>query len=73
MSRAFVTDGDEPSWLDEIPPTLSALLKFLTRENNGIPVVERKSHRDKNGHTIVDMSNGLSYTKDPDGKWKVIN
>lgn len=70
MSRAFVTDGDEP-WLDEIPPTMAALINFLTRENNGVPVYEKRNFRDEQGNQVVEMSNGLSYSKDSKGKWKV--
>ena len=63
-------EGDE-MWLHDVPPTLNALLIFLTRENNGIRVVEEKRTLDSDGREIVQMSNGLSYTKDGEGKWCV--
>ncbi len=72
MSQAFVREDDE-QWLHDIQPTLNALINFLTRENNGIRVyiqktyVEQKSRRE--AHL---MSNGLSYTKDENGKWMVV-
>jgi len=47
-----------------VAPTMSALLSFLTRENNGIRVYEEKRYLDANDREVFDMSNGLSYTKD---------
>lgn len=70
MSQAFVREGDD-QWLDEVSPTLQALIVFLTRENNGIRVYEKKNHVD-DGREIHEMSNGLSYTKDTNGRWKVV-
>ena len=70
MSQAFVRKGDDQS-LDEVSPTLQGLIFFLTRENNGIRVYEKRTHL-VNGREIHDMSNGLSYTKDANGRWKVV-
>lgn len=70
MSQAFVREGDD-QWLDEVSPTLQALIVFLTRENNGIRVYEKKNRID-NGREVHEMSNGLSYTKDANGRWKVV-
>ena len=70
MSQAFVRESDD-QWLDEVPPTLQALIQFLTRENNGIRVYE-KSARIQDGRQIHLMSNGLSYAKDDRGKWYVV-
>jgi hypothetical protein len=72
MSRAFIREGDD-QWLNEIPPTMPALISFLTRENNGITVYEQKKITDANGRREVHvMSNGLSYTKDAQGRWQVL-
>ncbi len=71
MSSAFVKESDE-QWLHEIAPTMSALTNFLTRENNGVRVYEKKNIVDANGREVHEMSNGLSYTKDEEGKWMVI-
>jgi hypothetical protein len=70
MSQAFVREGDD-QWLEDVSPTLQALIHFLTRENNGIRVYE-KSKRIEDGREIYLMSNGLSYTKDANGKWCII-
>lgn len=71
MSQAFVRESDE-QWLHEVAPTMSALLVYLTRENNGIRVYEQKvSAHPKTGREIYLMSNGLSYTKDEEGKWSI--
>lgn len=71
MSRAFMKEGDD-QWLSDVPPTLSSLLLFLTRENNGITVVEERTTFDRNGREIHHMSNGLSYAKDGDGRWSTV-
>ena len=72
MSSAFVREGDDQS-MEDISPSITALRVFLTRENGGIQVSERSSHKDSNGNSVYLMSNGLSYTKDEKGKWKVAN
>ena len=72
MSQAFVRESDE-QWLHEIGPTLNALIVYLTTENNGIRVYEKKTFvREKDGLEVHEMSNGLSYAKDKDGKWYVV-
>ena len=72
MSQAFVKESDE-QWLHEIDPTLNALIVYLTRENNGIRVYEKRSYlHEKDGLEIHEMSNGLSYAKDKEGHWYVV-
>ena len=72
MSQAFVRESDE-QWLHEIAPTMNALVVYLARENNGIRVYEKSTAVDKKtGKEIHEMSNGLSYTKDDDGRWAVV-
>ncbi len=72
MSQAFVKESEE-QWLHEVPPTLHALIVYLTRENNGVRVNEKKNFIDtKTGKTIRVMSNGLSYTTDEHSKWYVV-
>lgn len=73
MSQAFVKEGDE-QWLHEIQPTLNALILHLTRENNGIRVYERRQYVDpKTGREVHEMSNGLSYSKDKEGRWEIVD
>jgi len=72
MSQAFVKESEE-QWLHEVPPTLQALIVYLTRENNGIRVYEQKNSVDsKTGKAIHVMSNGLSYSTDKDSKWFIV-
>ena len=71
MSSAFVRESEE-QWLHDIQPTLNALIVYLTRENNGIRVYEKKNFVDKKGKEIFEMSNGLSYAKDANSKWYVV-
>lgn len=70
MSQAFIRESDD-QWLDEVAPTLTALVHFLTRENNGIRVYEKRSFTE-NGREVFEMSNGLAYAKDNNGRWQVI-
>ena len=72
MSQAFVKEED-PQWLHEIPGTMHALINYLTRENNGVRVYERKTYfNDKLNKEVHAMSNGLEYSKDNDGKWCIV-
>ena len=73
MSQAFVKESDG-EWLHDVPPTLSALIMYLTRENNGIRVYEKKNiFNDKLGRETHLMSNGMSYAKDDAGKWYIVD
>lgn len=71
MSQAFVRENDD-MWLHDVPPTLQALIVFLTQENGGIRVYELKNYTDNAGKQVYEMSNGLSYSKDEQGKWQVV-
>lgn len=65
-------EGDA-QWLHEIPPTLHALQAFLSAENNGIRVYERRNYfNDKTNEEIWEMSNGGTYKKNDQGKWMEI-
>lgn len=69
MSSAFVKESDG-EWLHDVPPTLTALINYLTRENNGIRVYEKNTkYSEKHGREIHYMSNGFGYTKDDKGVW----
>lgn len=69
MSHAFVKEGDD-QWLHDIPPTMAALINYLTRENNGIRVYEKSSYKDeKTGKQVYVMSNGFAYSVDADNRW----
>lgn len=70
MSQAFVKESDE-QWLYDVQPTLSALIVYLTRENNGIRVYEKETTL-KAGKEVHIMSNGLAYGKDADGRWEIV-
>jgi hypothetical protein len=69
MSRAF-TKEEDAQWLNDIQPTMTALIRYLTNENNGVRVYEKKSHIDPDtGKEVHEMSNGFSYSVDANGKW----
>jgi hypothetical protein len=71
MSSAFVKESEE-QWLHEIQPTINALVVYLTRENNGIRVYEKKNFvHPKLGLEVHEMSNGLLYAKDKEARWYV--
>jgi len=72
MSQAFVKETEE-QWLHEVPPTLNALIVYLSRQNNGVRVYEQKNFINSNtGKTVCVMSNGLSYTTDTESKWYIV-
>ncbi|GAC1417809.1 MAG: hypothetical protein NVS1B13_09320 [Flavisolibacter sp.] len=72
MSQAFVKESDE-QWLHDVGPSMHALINYLSRENNGIRVYEQKKYFDqKDQKEIHQMSNGLCYGKDKEGKWYVV-
>jgi len=70
MSQAFVKEHDE-QWLHEIPPTIPALINYLTRENNGVRVYEVKSEKAAEGKTLHFMSNGLTYFVNSQSQWEI--
>ncbi len=71
MSQAFMRESEDLS-LNEVAPTLTALLMFLTKGNNGVRVYEKKSFKDSTGRQVHTMSDGLSYARDAQGKWEVV-
>lgn len=72
MSQAFVKEEDG-QWLHDLPPTMNALINYLTRENNGVRVYEQKMFfHPKEKREVHQMSNGLLYTKDDKGKWYIV-
>jgi hypothetical protein len=69
MSQAFVRESDEMQ-LRDVPPSVTALMIYLTRENNGIRVYEKQSVKyPQIAGDVHVMSNGLSYAKDEESKW----
>ena len=72
MSQAFVKENDE-QWLHDVQPTINALIVYLTRENNGIRVYEKRQYTStKSGNQVIEMSNGMEYTKDENGRWMMV-
>jgi len=73
MSQAFVKESDD-QWLHDIAPTMNALINFLTRENNGVRVYEKKSYvLPENNKEVHEMSNGFSYSLDEKSKWYILD
>jgi len=70
MSQAFVKEGDE-QWLHEIPPTLTALVNYLIRENNGVRVYEVRTTLSRNGKELHHMSNGMAYFVNDQSQWEI--
>lgn len=68
MSQAFVRESDG-EWLHDLPPTMTALIQYLMRENNGVRVYEKSNHMNADGKTVHEMSNGISYALDEHSKW----
>ena len=71
MSQAFVRESEE-QWLHDVAPTVTALIIYLTRENNGVRVYEKSKYFSKTyDRDVYQMSNGFNYTKDDQGKWYI--
>lgn len=70
MSQAFVKEEDG-QWLHDLPPTLPALINYLTRENNGVRVYEIKTSPGKDGKELHHMSNGLNYYVNDARQWEI--
>lgn len=71
MSQAFVKESDE-EWLHEIAPTMTALINYLSRQNNGVRVYEVKTSFSKDGKELHHMSNGLQYFIDAKSQWNFL-
>lgn len=72
MSSAFVKES-EGQWLHDIPPTMPALINYLTAENNGVRVYETKTWKDKTtGKAVHGMSNGLAYMVNDNSQWEIV-
>jgi hypothetical protein len=70
MSSAFIRETDDQS-LNDVGPSLQALVNFLTRENNGVRVNLIKTETEKDGRELFFMSNGLVYWKNSSGTWNI--
>ncbi|MBO9634088.1 MAG: hypothetical protein J7578_13315 [Chitinophagaceae bacterium] len=70
MSQAFVKEEDG-QWLHDLPPTVPALINYLTRDNNGVRVYEIKTSFRKDGKELHQMSNGLSYFVNDASQWEI--
>jgi hypothetical protein len=72
MSSAFVKEG-EAQKLNEVAPELGALLFYLRRENGGVVIRETKNYfSEKYGRDVYEMSDGLTYALNDEGKWYII-
>ncbi len=61
----------EDQWLGDIAPTLTALIMYLTKENNGVKVYEKKNYRNDKDVQYHEMSNGLTYFRNEKGRWDI--
>lgn len=72
MSKGFVKEYDDVR-LNEIPPSLNALQRYLTNESGGINVYEKKSFKDEaTGREFHEMSNGVTYAVNDEREWYVV-
>ncbi|HEY4193950.1 MAG TPA: hypothetical protein VGM63_00325 [Mucilaginibacter sp.] len=72
MSSAFIKEGDYQK-LNEVEPTMGALLFYLRRENGGQAISETGSyHSRKHGKEVHEMSDGLAYALNYEQQWFII-
>lgn len=73
MSQAFVKEGDD-QWLHDIQPTITALINYLTKENGGILIREKRSYFSKeHGREVHEMNDGLTYAVNDESKWYIVD
>lgn len=72
MSSAFVKENEYRK-LNEVDPTLDALLFYLRQENAGVRILETRSFfSPQHERDIHQMSDGLMYALDDDNRWQII-
>jgi hypothetical protein len=72
MSSAFVKETEYRK-LNEVEPSLDALLLFLRQENGGVRIVETRSYfNERHGRDVYEMSDGLTYARNDDKRWYII-
>jgi hypothetical protein len=72
MSSAFVKENEYRK-LNEVAPSLDALLLYLRQDNDGVRIVETKSYYSVKWHCqIYEMSDGLDYALDNENHWRII-
>jgi len=72
MSQAFVKEGDDNELLNNVQPTIYALMAYLKKQNNGRDVYRKQITVDKQQHEVHEMSNGLSYILNDANEWQMI-
>ncbi len=70
MSRAFVKEA-EAEWLGDVAPEVPALEQFLTRDYGERVWLLRTDTA--TGRPVHEMSNGLRYALDFDGRWQRVD
>lgn len=71
MSQAFVRESDDSGLLQQVEPTLHALVRYLQREQ-GESVIYLEQWKKTDGVNCAVMSNGFSYFLNPDKQWEII-
>ncbi|HEY4196774.1 MAG TPA: hypothetical protein VGM63_14625 [Mucilaginibacter sp.] len=72
MSSAFVKESEYRK-LNEVDPSLDALLLYLRQENGGVKILETKSYYNpKHQRDVFEMSDGLTYALDDKCRWSII-
>jgi GTP cyclohydrolase II len=72
MSSAFVKEG-EYQRLEDVGPSINALMVYLQRENGGLRIYEKKNYYNaEHERDVYQMTDGLSYAKNDEGKWYIV-
>lgn len=73
MSKGFVGEYDDMR-LNEVPPGINALLRFLKQDSNGVTINQERMYIHPNtGSEVYVMSNGLSYSLSEQKQWYVVD
>jgi hypothetical protein len=72
MSSAFVKESEYRK-LNEVDPSLEALLFYLRQENGGFRITQTGSHyNQKDQREVYKMSDGFTYARNDDNQWYII-
>ena len=72
MSSAFIKEG-EYQRLEDVGPSMNALQVYLQRENNGMRIYEKRGYYSPaQGRDVFEMTDGLTYAKNDQGRWYIV-
>ncbi len=72
MGQAFVKENDDNELLNNVQPTVIALMRYLRKQSNGRHIYRTRLLVDDKKREIHVMSNGLSYLLNDNNEWQMV-